>query len=212
MSNDKNIMKAFPLKITAFPGESLNLHIFEPRYKLMISECIDDQSPFAIMPYFRSDKIDVATMMEVTKVNHTYPGGEMDITVKAIKTVNVTRYYSILDDKPYPGIIWEEREQSFDCDLQKDAIIKELVIQLYNVLDVTDSKTNFKDDFTYTDIIHRVGFTDNQELHILSLKSDKERQDFIIEHLENMIPIMSEIDNIRHKAQLNGEYRALKGW
>ena len=30
----------FPLNIVVFPGEKLNLHIFEPRYKKLILDCL----------------------------------------------------------------------------------------------------------------------------------------------------------------------------
>ncbi|MCU0513983.1 MAG: LON peptidase substrate-binding domain-containing protein [Anaerolineae bacterium] len=39
----------FPLNSVLFPGMPLQLHIFEERYKLMINECIDKQSPFGVV-------------------------------------------------------------------------------------------------------------------------------------------------------------------
>ncbi|MEO1254003.1 MAG: peptidase, partial [Bacteroidota bacterium] len=30
----------FPLSIVAFPGEAVNLHIFEPRYKALVNDCL----------------------------------------------------------------------------------------------------------------------------------------------------------------------------
>lgn len=38
----------FPLNTVLFPGMPINLHIFEERYKLMISRCIKDQQPFGV--------------------------------------------------------------------------------------------------------------------------------------------------------------------
>jgi Lon protease-like protein len=38
----------FPLNTVLFPGTPLNLHIFEPRYKEMITMCIDQEKPFGI--------------------------------------------------------------------------------------------------------------------------------------------------------------------
>ncbi len=32
----------FPLNVVLFPGAELPLHIFEPRYRLMINECYDE--------------------------------------------------------------------------------------------------------------------------------------------------------------------------
>src|SRR6476646_8248404 len=38
----------FPLSTVLFPGGTLPLHIFEERYKLMISECMERQAPFEV--------------------------------------------------------------------------------------------------------------------------------------------------------------------
>lgn len=39
----------FPLNTVLFPGSPLPLHIFEERYKLMISRCLEQQSPFGVV-------------------------------------------------------------------------------------------------------------------------------------------------------------------
>jgi Lon protease-like protein len=39
----------FPLENVLFPGMSLNLHIFEDRYKQMINQCIETRQPFGVV-------------------------------------------------------------------------------------------------------------------------------------------------------------------
>lgn len=39
----------FPLNTVLFPGMILPLHIFEPRYKLMIGRCITENNPFGVV-------------------------------------------------------------------------------------------------------------------------------------------------------------------
>ncbi len=39
----------FPLNTVVFPGMPIPLHIFEERYKEMITACVDDQIPFGIV-------------------------------------------------------------------------------------------------------------------------------------------------------------------
>ena len=43
-----NFIPIFPLGIVVYPGESLNLHIFEPRYKQLISECHAGKKTFDV--------------------------------------------------------------------------------------------------------------------------------------------------------------------
>jgi Lon protease-like protein len=42
-------LRVFPLNTVLFPGASLNLHVFEPRYKQMISECLEGGEPFGVV-------------------------------------------------------------------------------------------------------------------------------------------------------------------
>ena len=39
----------FPLNVVLYPGAQLPLHIFEQRYRLLISRCIDEQKPFGVV-------------------------------------------------------------------------------------------------------------------------------------------------------------------
>lgn len=39
----------FPLNTVLFPGAKMPLHIFEPRYRLMIGHCIEQEAPFGIV-------------------------------------------------------------------------------------------------------------------------------------------------------------------
>lgn len=48
MSN-KIVLPLFPLHTVLFPGQVLPLHIFEPRYRKMINQCIDKSWPFGVV-------------------------------------------------------------------------------------------------------------------------------------------------------------------
>ncbi|BCX05560.1 MAG: peptidase S16 [Candidatus Roseilinea sp.] len=39
----------FPLNAVLFPGQTLPLHIFEPRYRIMIRRCIENDEPFGVV-------------------------------------------------------------------------------------------------------------------------------------------------------------------
>lgn len=49
-SEEETVMLSlFPLRLVLFPGQVLPLHIFEPRYRLMIGKCIEDRQPFGVV-------------------------------------------------------------------------------------------------------------------------------------------------------------------
>ena len=48
-SSDLLELPLFPLNLVLFPGMRLPLHIFEERYKTMITNCIDRNTPFGVL-------------------------------------------------------------------------------------------------------------------------------------------------------------------
>lgn len=49
MSKDSLELPLFPLNVVLFPGQTLPLHIFEPRYRVMINRCIERGEPFGVV-------------------------------------------------------------------------------------------------------------------------------------------------------------------
>jgi Lon protease-like protein len=44
--SDYSALPLFPLKMVLFPGQFIPLHIFEPRYRLMVNQCLEKEVPF----------------------------------------------------------------------------------------------------------------------------------------------------------------------
>jgi len=70
------MLPLFPLRLVLFPGQVLPLHIFEPRYRLMINHCIDEGLPFGVVlmredsPDWRRYDGDVALPHDVGTTAH----------------------------------------------------------------------------------------------------------------------------------------------
>jgi len=61
----------FPLNTVLFPGATLPLHIFEDRYKQMISACIDEHRPFGVLLIRKGFEVgDLAEPFEVGTTAH----------------------------------------------------------------------------------------------------------------------------------------------
>ena len=84
-----NFIPIFPLGITVFPGEKLNLHIFEPRYKQLILECATLKKPFGIPTVVNGKISDIGTLVEIAEITTTYENGEMDIKTKGLAVFHV---------------------------------------------------------------------------------------------------------------------------
>jgi Lon protease-like protein len=76
----------------------LPLHIFEERYKLMISECIANDKPFGIVLYDGQHLRTVGCMARVTEVTKRYRDGRMDILTMGGKRFVIQK---VISEKPY---------------------------------------------------------------------------------------------------------------
>ena len=63
-----NFIPIFPLALVVFPGEELNLHIFEPRYKQLVNEQIASKKPFGIPVVINNAIAELGTMVEIIEV------------------------------------------------------------------------------------------------------------------------------------------------
>ncbi len=70
------LLPLFPLRLVLFPGQMLPLHIFEPRYRLMINHCLEAREPFGVVlmredtPDWRDYRGEVALPYDVGTTAH----------------------------------------------------------------------------------------------------------------------------------------------
>ncbi len=100
-----NFIPIFPLSIVVYPGEDLNLHIFEPRYKQMINECHAESKPFGIPSVIDNRLQDYGTLMEITEISSVHENGEMDIKTKGQKVFRILEVIKDVPDKLFGGAI-----------------------------------------------------------------------------------------------------------
>src|SRR5437899_528101 len=69
----------FPLNVVLLPGAELPLHIFEPRYRAMIKECLKEKSEFGMLLSLPKGVAHVGCTAEILNVTKRYDDGRMDI-------------------------------------------------------------------------------------------------------------------------------------
>jgi Lon protease-like protein len=73
----------FPLNLVLVPGEQAPLHIFEPRYRELIGECLDSGDEFGLLLEDDDGMRDVGTRCAVVEVVSRFPDGRLNIVVEA---------------------------------------------------------------------------------------------------------------------------------
>ena len=80
-----DLIPLFPLELVLFPETPFPLHIFEPKYKEMIGECLKNKTEFGMVRTIaEGDSVrlaDYGCTAEIIHVLKTYPDGRMDIFV-----------------------------------------------------------------------------------------------------------------------------------
>ncbi len=107
----------FPLSVVLFPGASLPLHIFEPRYKRMLSDCLQGDRRFGITPVNGTPELPgrgaVGCVAEV-RVNQELPDGRSNIVVLGGSRFVLS--YLLDESQPYAVGMVESFEDDADSD------------------------------------------------------------------------------------------------
>lgn len=197
----------FPLNLVAFPGEKLNLHIFEPRYKQLINECFDASQEFGIPPVRDNEPMAIGTSMLITEISQVYPDGKMDIKTEGIQAFKLIDYYSKMNDKLYPGGEVEMIEDDNTSDIVLAGRVINLIKELYALMKMKNEVPELTNEFRIGSIVHKVGLNYNQEIELLYLNSEVQRLEYVEKHLLRLIPIVGQMEELRKKIQMNGHFK-----
>ena len=102
----------FPLNVVLLPGADLPLHIFEPRYRQMVRECLDTQSPFGLLLALPNGIAGIGCTAEILEVTKRHPDGRFDIVTVGREPFRVVELSNgepllrgevdFLEDRPSP--------------------------------------------------------------------------------------------------------------
>ena len=192
-----------------FPGEKVNLHIFEPRYKQLLKECLSESKPFGICTYLDNTVMEIGTMVQITKINTPLPNGNIDIQITGLKRFKIKNYYNNAEGKLYPAadIITLEEDSSIHeqhSDLLETKI-KELLRLNYLYFEIPK-----KNGSIYSfDISHIIGLSLVDKYELLKEKSETQRKLKIIKKLDVIIETLSNIEAARDRLRYNGTYKII---
>ena len=132
-----NFVPIFPLAMVVFPGEKLNLHIFEPRYKQLITECYAEANPFGIPTVLKSGVAEMGTLVEIKEIAEVYADGKMDIRTKGLQIFRILEIVTSIPEKLYSGAIvnYPDNAETGHKELLRKVITA--VRELHKLLNVT---------------------------------------------------------------------------
>lgn len=110
-----------------FPGESVGLHIFEDRYKLMLENCTAaglDAKERHFGLNFRSEEEThpVGCAVRINQIVRTYEDGRSDIVVTGIRRYKILRP---VGEEPFPTVevqYFQDEEEKLELTLRERAV------------------------------------------------------------------------------------------
>ena len=84
-----SLLPLFPLDLVLLPGVPLPLHIFEPRYKEMIGECLDEKKAFGVVRASAKGVADIGCTAHILEVTKRYDDGRIDILSRGVDRFEV---------------------------------------------------------------------------------------------------------------------------
>lgn len=208
-----NFIPIFPLSIVVFPGEKVHLHIFEPRYKQLITECFESKKPFGI-PAVVNDRLqEMGTLVQLTDIVQTYENGELDVKTQGLKIFRVLEIIKSVPEKLYSGAIvnYPDNEEEEGNRLLMQKVVNG-VKELHRLLNISKDFKKPEEQLRSYDVAHHAGLSLEEEYEILGLLKELQRQEYIKRHLQKVLPMLMEMEQLKEKVKLNGHFRNLSAF
>ncbi|MFC0774448.1 LON peptidase substrate-binding domain-containing protein [Terrimonas alba] len=207
-----NFIPIFPLGIVVYPGEDLNLHIFEPRYKQLIRECHEQKKPFGIPSVINNKVQENGTLVQITELTKVYDNGEMDIKTQGVQVFRILELIKEIPDKLYSGAIVNYPATH---EHGKPELMRKVMASIRDLHALLKVKKDFKkpdDQIRCFDIAHHVGLSIEQEYEMLGLLDERQRQEYLKRYLAKVIPTVAGMEKLKEKIKLNGHFKDLPGF
>ena len=195
----------FPLNVVLFPGEQLPLHIFEPRYRRMVRECLDAKSPFGMLLALQDGVVRVGCTAEILEVIKRFEDGRMDIITVGRDPFRVLELFS--DDPLLEGHVdyLEDTNSAVSPQSQKQLIEN---FETCHTLLFKGIPREFdsvpSEQLAYT-IAAALPLDLLWKQQLLELRTESERRHRLSTYLRDWAPHLQKVETLRHRAGGNGQ-------
>ena len=194
----------FPLDVVLMPGAELPLHIFEPRYRLMVRRCLEEQLEFGMILAARQSIAGVGCTAEIVQKIREYPDGRMDILTKGRVAFHLTE---LLDEKEYyEGTVEYLSDSPQVPDLEQETQL----IQIFERCHALLFKQPWADSSEHEPgtLAYRMAALLPMELErrqaLLEMRSHRARRESVLRWMERFLPRLVELERVRERAGGNG--------
>jgi Lon protease-like protein len=197
----------FPLDLVLVPGEQAPLHIFEPRYRELISECLDLGRDFGLVLEDDAGMRAVGTRCSVVEVLDRFSDGRLNVVVEARERVQLLeltegRAFRTAEVEPLPD----------DVDTPTEDEVEECLAAYARVVAAAEAELDdldFDADSIAYQIASRIDFGTEVKQGLLELRSERERVVKLAPMLNQAAEAVEREREIRTRATGNGRVEPL---
>lgn len=197
------LLPLFPLDLVLLPGVPLPLHIFEPRYKEMIKECLDQKTPFGIVRAKEAALVNTGCTAEIINVLKTYPDGRMNILVEGQKRFEVLQ---INQDRAFLQAeifyLEDESDPAASAEVDKAIHLHEEIMSLAGASPEGTERANTH-QLAYR-LAGSLPFDPDFQQALLEMNSEAKRIRAIISFFERILPVLHRNARVKQRAGGNG--------
>jgi len=198
----------FPLPIVLVPTERIPLHIFEPRYKELIDECIELGEEFGLVLATGDGAVhEIGTRARVAQVVERLDDGSLNIVVEGGERF---RLLDLTSGRAFTTGIVEPVQDDDEPALSADV---ERALEIFTELaEVSESDVEIPDPLSPLfdfELAARVDFAVEAKQELLSMTSPRARMTALIRLLETALEAVKLELTLRERAGRNGKVAPL---
>jgi Lon protease-like protein len=200
-----SLLPLFPLDVVLFPGTPLPLHVFEPRYKEMIGECLAQKSSFGIVRAVEEALAEIGCTAEIITVTKEYPDGRLDIVTEGRKRFELLR---VDQERSFlrAEILFLDDEPDTPARTETERAIQlhgEILTLAGAVQDLSAADQAMLSFYLAGSLPLDLDFKQK----LLGLRSESQRIALLTQYLEAALPKLRRATRVREKAGGNGHVR-----
>jgi Lon protease-like protein len=196
------LLPLFPLDVVLLPGTPLPLHIFEPRYKEMIKECLSSEAPFGVVRALEEGIADVGCTAEIITVTKEYPDGKMDLIAegrKRFEVLELNQERSFLQAEVL--LVPDEPDAAVEAEKIRAIQLHLEILSLAGaVQDISSADQNQLSFYLAGSLPLDLDFKQK----LLAMRSEGQRIQTVATYFEGILPKLRRVARTREKAGGNG--------
>jgi Lon protease-like protein len=199
----------FPLPLVLVPTERIPLHIFEPRYKELIDECVERGEPFGLVLATGDGAVhEVGTKASVEEVLEVLDDGAMNVVVHGGERF---RLLELTSGRSFATCLIEPMHDEDELPTPEDSarayeLFRELAEETGADIDLPDPEVPQLD----FELAARVDFGTDAKQELLAATSPRRRMELLAEVLEKALETTRLQQTLRERAGRNGKVAPLE--